>query len=247
MSSDGLDHTALEERGYSLIPGIVAADRLDEFEDQIRRIGEIERRKHHTDAGEVEPLCSALSLGGTYRTMLFDKIKQLAVVHDMTRDVMMRLGDSGALAKLGIQILTFYQTLKGDLPGDELFVLPYHQDYKLTRSHRAFRAWIPLRDANRINGSIELAVGSHRGTFKYEMAADGYRYIPSKQVEGQYETVAIELPRGSCVLFNPLLVHRTVPSSGKRMKFALIIQIEDAAALADPFDANDRITRLVPL
>ena len=247
MKDMGLDFAKLDEAGFALLPIAVGTEDLAVFEDQIARLGKIECRKHGIDAGDSEALAAALSLGGNYRTMLFNKIKQLGILQAITQDLIAQLRVSGAFTRLGIDILSYYQTLKGDLPNDHLFDLPYHQDYLLTRSHRAYRAWISLRDANRVDGSVEFAVGSHHDAFEYQTGENGYRHIPENQIAGRFDMETIEFPAGGGVLFNPLIVHRSVPNRGKRMKFALIIQIEDAASLANPFDANDKLAKLIAL
>lgn len=244
MSDIALDFDALETDGFSRLPVSIPSESLAIFEEQIRRIGEIECEKHSLEPGDDEPLAKALKVGGEYRVMLFDKIKQLGILHEMTHNLMEELGNSGMIVRLGIEIPSFYQTLKGDLAGDDQFTLPYHQDYKLTRCHKAYRAWIPLRDANPVDGSIEFVVGSHRKTFPFETDESGYRHIGERQIEGRFDTLTVDLPGGSGVLFNPLIVHRSIANRGTRMKFALIVQIEDAATLANPFEENDMITRL---
>jgi ectoine hydroxylase-related dioxygenase (phytanoyl-CoA dioxygenase family) len=247
MNTAQLDFTGLEEDGYALLPQIVSADRLAVFEQVIRKVGETECRKLGRETTRGEPLAAALSLGGEYRTTLFTRIKQLGIVHEMTSDVIVHIRDSEILTKMGIEVLSYYQTMKGDLPNDDLFALPYHQDYKLTRSHRALRIWVPLRDVNAFAGSIEFALASHRKEFEYEIGKDGYRIIPDKQIDGHFDKRIIELKAGSGVIFNPLVVHRSVPNRGARIKFALIIQIEDMEALANPFDPGDRLTALMAM
>lgn len=244
MSDIAVDFDALETDGLSRLPISIPAGSLAIFEKQIQRIGEIECEKHGLEPDADEPLATALTIGGDYRVTLFNKVKQLHIIHEMTYELMAGLENSGMFARLGIELPSLYQTLKGDLPDDDQFTLPYHQDYKLTRCHKAYRAWIPLRDANPIDGSIEFAVGSHREAFPFETDEGGYRLISDRLIDGRFDTSVVDLPGGSGVIFNPLIAHRSVANRGTRMKFALIVQIEDAATLANPFDPNDRLTRL---
>ena len=244
MDTTQFDFTGLEQNGYSLLPQIVNADQLAEFEQTIRKVGETECRKLGCETTLADPLATALLLGGEYRTTLFTRIKQLGIVHEITSDIIAQIRDSGMLTRMGIEILSFYQTMKGDLPNEDLFTLPFHQDYKLTRSHRALRIWVPLRNVDARQGSIEFAIASHRHIFRYETGKDGYQFIPDGQIDGHFDKQIVELKAGSGVAFNPLVVHRSVPNRGDWMKFVLIIQIEDVEALANPFDADDPITRL---
>jgi ectoine hydroxylase-related dioxygenase (phytanoyl-CoA dioxygenase family) len=139
-----------------------------------------------------------------------------------------------------MRVPSIYQTLKGDLPDDDSYTLPFHQDYRLTRSHRAYRLWIPLRDVGRTKGSIELASGSHKDRFDYVVEGTDYPYIPEKRIVGAYETESLTLAAGSAVLFNTLIVHRSVPNKSQRIKFVLILHIEDLTALLTPEEMAQR-------
>jgi uncharacterized membrane protein len=43
--------------------------------------------------------------------------------------------------------------------------------------------------------------------------------------------------------FNPLLLHTWVAGEGSRIKYVLLIQVQDLATLADPDDSLDPITQ----
>jgi ectoine hydroxylase-related dioxygenase (phytanoyl-CoA dioxygenase family) len=149
----------------------------------------------------------------------------------MTGTLLDRLEAGGLFDRLGIRVPSVHQTLKGDLSGDDRYTLPFHQDYVLTRSRRAIRVWVPLRAVDAVAGTMELAVASHRDRFTYVAEDTDYPHIAESAIVGTYETVTLSLAAGSAVVFTPSLVHRSMSNRGRRMRFALIVHVDDATAL----------------
>jgi hypothetical protein len=224
---------------------MIEATQLVAFEQQVARIAAIECRKHALPDEDADPIAPALRLGGAYRTMLFTKLKQLDVLREMTDAVVGRLRRGGLVERLGLELLCVHSTLKGDLPGDDRFFFLWHQDYLLTRSHRAYRLWLPLRPVNAIDGGMEFAIGSHREQFPYADGAGNYPHIPAAAVDGRFATKVMDLPAGDGVLFDPRIVHRSVANHGRRTRFVLIVHLEDAAALAHPLDPTDPLAQFM--
>jgi hypothetical protein len=227
------DLDAFDRDGVCILHDVVAPDLLATFEAQVAEVGRAECAKLGIDPGSREPLAAALDHDRDYRVFLFGKIKQLSSLGAMTRCVLDQLDAAGVLARLGIAVPGVHQTLKGDLPDDHAYDLPFHQDHVLNRSNRSCRVWIALRDVDATCGSMEVAPRSHRHKFDYVAGEDGYLHVEEADVAGRFETRTLELPAGSGVLFSPWLVHRTVPNRGQRIRFSLIVHVDDLTALYD--------------
>ena len=130
------------EFALQMFGNAVTQDQLQRFEDGIDAIGRAECTKLKIDPGDAEPLAAAMLADADRRTFLFTKVKQLWSLAEMTPPVVARLTEAGVLEHAGFVVPGIYQTLKGDLAGDNLYRLPYHQDHVLTRSHRRLRIWI---------------------------------------------------------------------------------------------------------
>ena len=239
-----VDLVRLRAQGYCRLGGLVDAALREVFEE-LRAVGAFECRKHALTLGIDEPIAAALRLGGAYRVGLFTKLKQLVVIHDMVSAIVSRLRKEAVLSRLGIAVPALHATLKGDLPGDDAFLFPWHQDYRMTRSHRSYRLWVPLRPVNAIDGGMEMAAGSLGDHFEYAGEKGSYEYIPGERIEGRYATEVLDLPAGDGVLFDPRVVHRSIAGHGPRMRFVLILHIEDATALMNPFDPGDPLAQFV--
>lgn len=234
----------LTARGYCLLGRIVAPQSLSTLEGELATLAAAECAKLGLPGGSLE---AALARGGVYRDNLFAQIKNLLAVRAVANEVIAHLQGIGLFQELDLRIPSVHATLKGDLPRDGTFDLPFHQDYRLTRSHRAWRAWIALRDVGPRLGSMEIIPGSHVQRFTHDVADGGYARIDPAQFETGVERVIPELTAGEGLLFNPLLAHRSVTNQGERMKIVLILHIEDAAALYDPDDPDDSIGRFIDI
>lgn len=218
-------------KGYCILDNLVDTAQLEKFERQITAIGRRECAKLSLDPGAAEPLIAVLDMDQAYRVFMFDKLKQLWVLREIAATVMERLNAVDFFERSGICVPTVHQTLKGDLPGDPTYTFPFHQDFRLIRSHRTYRLWIPLRDVGVTAGTIEIAAGSHKDRFDFVRDGTDYPHIPDDKISGVYDTQVFTLSAGSAVLFNPHAAHRSVAGTSDRIRFVLILHIEDITAL----------------
>ncbi len=93
-----------------------------------------------------------------------------------------------------------------------------HQDYPYWTDSsddagEVATAIVFLDDANRANGCLEVAPGSHTGGVRPQRKVDGFGRL-EMELEGfdESQLVALEVPAGSMVFFGSLLVHRSLPN-----------------------------------
>ena len=110
--------------------------------------------------------------------------------------------------------------LRSKTPNNPLVTVPWHQDtaYLGEGCETTFQptAWIPLVDADRVNGTLQVVRGGHRTgkVFRHRLEntrghkASWYLYIPEEELPAG-EIVTCEMPKGSVLLLNQLIPHRS--------------------------------------
>ena len=108
--------------------------------------------------------------------------------------------------------------LRSKTPLNPLVTVPWHQDtaYLSEGCHntRQPTAWIPLVDADQVNGTLRVLRSKHRieSVLRHRLentrghSSSWYLYIPEEELpEG--EVVTCEMPKGSLLLINQMIPH----------------------------------------
>ena len=106
---------------------------------------------------------------------------------------------------------------------------PLHQDYpywlRVAEDAREIAtAMLFLDDANVENGCLQVVPGSHRGG-AWKGRADGDAFAANEidvSVYPDLESVPVEVPAGSFVLFGPFLVHQSATNTSATERRALL-------------------------
>lgn len=122
--------------------------------------------------------------------------------------------------------------LRSKTPLNPLVTVPWHQDtaYLAEGCQTTFQptAWIPLVDADRVNGTLQVVRGGHRSSrvFRHRLentrghSASWYLYIPDDELpEG--EIVTCEMPKGSVLLLNQLVPHRSTENLSDSVRWSI--------------------------
>lgn len=244
-----IDHGALARDGFVAVPGFVDSADLAAFEHAIRVAGERLAESRGIVCEDAEPLTAVIRAAGAHRSLLFDHVKRLWVLERLTSEIGCWLEEQGFFVRCGIAVPLFWPTLRADLPGETIYSFPLHQDYATTRSHKAWRLWIPLRDTDEHHGTMKVAVGSHRGgPYEYVTENTPYPHLSDDEIERQgFEVRTLELPAGSLVLFDPLLVHGSVPNKSDRTKYVLLLHLQDLAEFVNPDDRTESLAQFLDL
>jgi phytanoyl-CoA hydroxylase len=115
----------------------------------------------------------------------------------------------------------------------------WHQDefFIPTRDRSLTAIWIALDDATVENGCLWAIPGSHRpGVIYPDREHDDVRFdctVEAYEFPYQDEdAVPLEIPRGSAVLFNGYLLHRSLPNTSRRgLRRALALHYMSAGSL----------------
>ena len=120
--------------------------------------------------------------------------------------------------------------IRMDLPGDERFLLPPHQELRGMKSPNMISFITALCDINPENGALSLAPGSHKlGILKQELLVEkNYHYVPEKFYKGKYDFVQASLKEGESVLIHPCIIHASCANVSKKIRWSHVARFEDS-------------------
>lgn len=235
----GIDIDELSERGFTMIPGVVDAELLAEFEQDVARFAELQAAELGLEIRSAEPFVDVFTSSPAYRKVVYPLFERLSVFHKMSARITDLLERSGFLRWSGFEVPLIWPEARADIPSDELMTLPMHQDYNSTRCTRAWRMWVALRPADEHRGTMRIVPGSHRrGCLPHNLDDPLSPYVEEKHYANMGEEI-IRVPAGTGVLCDPLIVHGSVLNRSQQTKFTLLVQIQDLATIADPDDPDD--------
>jgi ectoine hydroxylase-related dioxygenase (phytanoyl-CoA dioxygenase family) len=222
------DKNEIENNGYVVLEQLVSPDRLTAFETTMEQFSASELKRRCVQRTRKDGLHDLMLSDRDYREALFPMLKYLKIVQLISVEVGNLLADAGFLEAWGFESPLIWPSLRVDLPDENTYLLPLHQDFRSTKCSRSLRLWIPLRDANRRNGTMRLIPGSHRHGLHPHDADDSFfgRRIGERFYLGQPEYM-VEIGAGDGLLFDPLLIHGSVGAQGDLLKYVLLIQIQD--------------------
>lgn len=233
----------LEQDGFAVLGGLVRPEELARFERDIAIVGEQLAAQRGIERKSSEAIADVLVAAGPHRSMLFDHVKRLFSLARLSVEIGTALEQAGLFRRTGVAVPIVWPTLRADLPGEATYQLPLHQDYATTRCRTAWRMWIPLRDADRHHGTMEVVPGSHSTEpYPYSQGDSGGPFIDRRELAHRgLATQSLELPAGDGVIFSPWLVHGSVPNRSTRTKWVLLLHLQDLAAFVNPDEPTDPV------
>lgn len=138
--------------------------------------------------------------------------------------------------------------------------VPWHQDKSYwpdANSNPVITVWIPLVDANEINGCLHIKPRTHRKRLlKWHQESDtgtGYTALRENQL-GKTETVVLPVSAGSAILFNDRCLHMSTPNLSDEVRWSVDLRYQPtdqdpmpghgAGFLARSYKFPDRIATL---
>ena len=117
--------------------------------------------------------------------------------------------------------------LRTKTPLNPLATVPWHQDtaYLAPGAEHTLQptAWIPLIDADAVNGTLQVLRGGHRSgkVFRHRQHGKSWylRIADDDLPEG--EVVTCEMPMGSLLLINQLIPHRSTENFSDRIRWSV--------------------------
>ncbi len=233
------------EQGYllleDLLPDEAFGPLIADIEEGIERGAREsleERRIRQTFAGEsfirrfasIEKEAGGGSKAG--RHVLGKNLKTAGMFGLMTHPVLLDLVES----MIGPEILSHPQfNCQAKMPGEEISKQLWHQDLAYLDAEAEetpmVNVWIPLVDATKENGCLEVIPASHKTGLKPHgrLSPVGKRtkffadeHLPPGRV------VACPIRRGGAIVFHPRLVHRSRPNRSQGIRWSVDIRFSDA-------------------
>jgi len=239
-----IDEMELEERGFTLLPGLAPDTELADFEHAISELCGALVKTRSIERRYADPFVDVMLSDEEYRQYLFPLLRRLQVVERISARVGVWLTSSGFLDRNGFRVPLIWPAVRADLPNETNYQLPFHQDVISTISAKAWRIWLPMRRVDRHHGSMEVVAGSHRLGRLPTVDGSGVETQIDEAATPEHRRVCIEAAAGDGVLFHPDIIHRSVLNRSDRVKFVILIQIQDAAELYGPRNSPARNGRL---
>jgi hypothetical protein len=229
-----INEWALEEHGYTILPGLISSLDLAEFEQVIAELCAAELKRRGIRCRHADPFIDVMIADQEYRRYLFPLLRRFHIVERISADIGAWLTQCGFLARQGYRAPLIWPYFRADLPNETTYELAFHQDVVSTESTRAWRIWLPLRAVDRHYGSMELVSGSHKLGWLDHRKEGKLEVLIDDALIPEEKRVCIEAEAGSAVLLNPSIIHRSVPNRSERVKFIILIQVQDGAELRGP-------------
>ncbi|MEK7411891.1 MAG: phytanoyl-CoA dioxygenase family protein [Planctomycetota bacterium] len=129
--------------------------------------------------------------------------------------------------------------LRCKTPDNPLATVPWHQDtaYLAPGSETTFQptAWIPFLDATGAEGTLQFVRGSHRAgkVFSHGLerskgganANSWYLEVPEDRLPTG-EIVRVDVPFGSVLLLNQLILHRSTENRSERIRWSVDLRYQ---------------------
>ncbi|MEC0226514.1 phytanoyl-CoA dioxygenase family protein [Paenibacillus alba] len=110
--------------------------------------------------------------------------------------------------------------------------VPWHQDKSYwpdANSNPVITVWIPLVDANEVNGCLHIKPKTHRKRVlkwhKETHTGTGYTALKESQL-GKTETVVLPVTAGSAILFNDRCLHMSTPNLSNEVRWSVDLRYQ---------------------
>lgn len=110
--------------------------------------------------------------------------------------------------------------------------VPWHQDKSYwpdANSNPVITVWIPLVDANEVNGCLHIKPKTHRKPLlKWHQESDtgtGYTALKESQL-GNTKTVVLPVSAGSAILFNDRCLHMSTPNRSDEVRWSVDLRYQ---------------------
>lgn len=231
----------LDENGFVIFSDVFDPRDLDDFKNEFAEIvrayvSKAGLRALDNDDGALDLNLFALeNRDHSYVAEIYDAAAQcpsfLRVIsgQSLTNTVRSLLG------RRDTPLYTFTNRCRIDPPLDARRTYGWHQEVFYTIPRGKFlQTWAPLiRDTTIENGTIEVAVGSHRKGIVRQTWNDvegrATQIIVDDEVIRECESLPIEMKVGELLIFSGFLAHRSGSNSSQHHRFSLVGMYHDVA------------------
>lgn len=142
--------------------------------------------------------------------------------------------------ELGVELpILRTSQIRMDIPKDERFLIPPHQEIRSIRSPNMVFFITPLCDTSPEMGGLQFAPGSHKlGPLMPETSEkESYQFIPEEKFIDKHPLNASNLKFGTTLLLNMYTIHGSGKNVSDKIRWSIITRYEDAFNM--PFLSGD--------
>ena len=235
----------LKTQGYLLVEDVLSPEIFRPLICELEQIIDEKARRPH-DAGDLETLfadepferrlariCAALENPSEILQSVQHKFKTEGMFKILTHPGLLAIVES----LIGPEILAHPQfNLRAKLPNQKETEVPWHQDlgYLQPDASETFMVnfWIPLVDATRENGCMEVIAESHNCTLLQHHGEMGpgrnFKGIPDQDLPAG-DRVPCPVRVGSVLLIQHKTIHRSIPNHSDHIRWSLDLRYSDPA------------------
>lgn len=224
-----------ERSGYAILEKCIQPTQIKRILNEIETISNAEAKRHlvkksKSDKRVDSSLTALFSLGKEYRSEVYHVFQSMISLYELGASEQLQ-----SIARiLGLKCPNLRNVaLRIDIPNEDKFLQPLHQDVRGMRSENAINFWIPLHDVDVENGALCVYPGSHRlnAIQCEERNAGGYQVIRESQIRG-FHKASCEIEAGDVLVFHPYTVHASNRNRSKRIRWTVTVRYDDATEMA---------------
>jgi len=242
------------EHGYVVVRDLLRKEQLDAMKQEVHAIAAAEAKRLGLDKqppqqsrGFDEYIVELMQHDPAYRSRLYKVFLHLHSVYALSHSEELKK----VMSVLGLQCPNFRNlTVRMDIPGEEKFLQPFHQDIREVRALNCINFWTTLHDVDIESGGLQFFPGSHKlGPLVPERTNEsGYQIFSEetlRQVRQKCPEAVCALKEGSVLAFSPMLLHGSNINKTQFMRWTLNIRFDDAIGMEylqndeNPFDKYD--------
>jgi len=219
--------------GYLIQKKIISESDIKNFFREVKQIIKINKKKNFENFFKQSK----------ERDLIYKKLQNLNSIRSIVYKICNKFEKYKVYQKLGFKVPLITSGLILSLPKENENLNPLHQDIYNFFSYNFIKIWLPMTPVNYRNGSMLVYKSSNRLGFikpKYKYRNSTYPEIDNKFTKG-YEKITFDLNPGDCVIFDPLILHKSVKNSSKFTRFNIGIDIQDFYVKGDPKIINKMI------
>jgi len=237
-----INYNQLDELGYFEIKNFLSKDQIRKFESNISLICKSQANLMGETLNDQDPFIDLFKKGGEYRKNLYTLVQHLEILLEIEKNALELVKKDNFRAWKNFLVPIAHCGIRVDIPGEHHFMNPVHQDIYSCNCNTALRIWVPLRDTNKKNGTMKIYPKSHKlGFVEPEFTKSPHYPLINEEKYKEFDEKILEVKAGNAIIFNPLLLHGSVPGSNTKIKFVAGCDLQDLSTIANPDDQSNSL------
>jgi len=228
------------ENGYAVLSDVYSDEDVSRIRSQIRNILETEAARELGEGPGAEfdtYLRDLFGISDDYRSNLYETLQDISALHRLAiHDNVFQMLDL-----LGIEEPALRDKgglgLRIDIPSEDEFLSPTHQDVYPMKTENCANFWVPLRSVTPNSGALKVFPGSHEigavpaeEKFVRKYKGNSKQGIP-ESFTADYEETYASLDAGEVLAFHPYLLHQSTTNRSDDIRWTATIRFDDATSI----------------